>query len=228
MSRLISFSIWGTQDKYLKGALRRVEEAERCYPGWVCRFYYQVDGPKPVPAETVQALSDAGCQVCPKGYYRDPWFGLYWRFCPMYDDVEIERFVVRDTDSPITPRESDAVQQWIESGKPFHIMRDNTQHNIEILGGMWGSIPGLIPQFEKHLKDWMHTIDGHKENPMGRFHGTDQEFLAKWVWPVVKNNHLAHGIKYLGNEIPFRVTNPDGQKVGVPPGYVQPPEPAKK
>lgn len=211
--KIISFSIWGDNDKYLNGAKANIGLAKKHYPGWVVRFYHQADMPEAVLAP----LREDGVELVPKGFYKDPWFGLYWRFCPMYDSPQIERFVVRDTDSPLSARDADAVKQWIDSGKPFHIMRDNPAHNIEILGGMWGSVPGLIPNFERALKGWIATVGGDKSNPVGRYHGTDQEFLKACVWPAVKDNHIAHGIKYLGNEIPFRVTNPCNFKVGTYP-----------
>jgi hypothetical protein len=36
-------------------------------------------------------------------------------------------------------REVAAVQQWMMSDLPFHIMRDHPQHKTTILGGMWGA-----------------------------------------------------------------------------------------
>lgn len=213
LKRVISMSVWGNEARYIVGAIKNVALAAKHYPGWVVRFYYQAD----MPGQLVKSLEDTGAEIVPKCFFTDQWFGLYWRFCPMYDDPSIERFVVRDTDSPLSARDGDAVLEWIESGKPFHIMRDNTAHNIEILGGMWGSIAGLIPNFEKNLKAWMATVKGDHQNPRGRYHGTDQDFLKVFVWPHVKGNHLAHGIRYIGGERPFRVTNPGNYKVGTYP-----------
>lgn len=209
--KVISFSIWGSDSSYWEGAFKNIDLAHKLYPGWIVRFYH--DSTMPM-ADRQRFLRRLGVELIPKQYYRDPWFGLYWRFCPMYDDQTIERFVVRDTDARISPREVDAVNEWIESGKPFHIMRDNTAHNIPILGGMWGAIPGCIPKFADNIRRWMHNVKGDPKNTRGQFHGTDQDFLGQYAWPHIKNNHIAHGIKYLGNERPFRVENPDGYKVG--------------
>lgn len=210
MKNIISFSVWGDEKKYIDGALTNISLANKYYPDWIVRFYCQEN----MPSEYMSELQNRGCEIRPKQFYRDSWFGLYWRFCPMYDDSDINRFIVRDTDARISPREVDAVNEWIESEKPFHIMRDNQAHNVPILGGMWGSFPNIIPDFELKLKTWMQTIPGDDKNPRGRFHNTDQEFLWKYVWPVIKDNHIAHGIKYYGNEKPFRVNNSDNYKVG--------------
>lgn len=42
--------------------------------------------------------------------------GNMWRFCVVGDPL-VERYVIRDTDSPILQRELDAVAQWLESGR---------------------------------------------------------------------------------------------------------------
>ena len=39
MTRIISFSLWGTDPKYTIGAVRNAELAKTIYSGWVCRFY---------------------------------------------------------------------------------------------------------------------------------------------------------------------------------------------
>ena len=39
MKKIISFSIWGNEYRYLGGALQNVELASYYYPDWVCRFY---------------------------------------------------------------------------------------------------------------------------------------------------------------------------------------------
>ena len=34
--------------------------------------------------------------------------------------------------------EQEAVEEWLNSNKKFHIMRDHPDHGTEILGGTWG------------------------------------------------------------------------------------------
>lgn len=137
----------------------------------------------------------------------------------MFDDPSIERFLVRDTDSKFTSREVDMVHEWEESGKPFHIIRDNPSHNVPILGGTWGAIPGCIPQFRERMAWWLSNVKPDERNPRGLFHGTDQIFLAGVAWPFIEKNHLAHvqagcdSLKFTGNEI--EVPPPaDGHYVG--------------
>ena len=65
-------------------------------------------------------------------------FGMLWRFLPVLDP-SVDVMVSRDLDSRLTTREQAAVQEWINTGLAFHVMRDNPFHGTEILGGMWGA-----------------------------------------------------------------------------------------
>ena len=38
-----------------------------------------------------------------------------------------------------SPREQVAVMEWMSSSLPFHTMRDHPDHQVEIMGGMWGA-----------------------------------------------------------------------------------------
>jgi hypothetical protein len=146
--------------------------------------------------------------------------GLYWRFNPMFDDAEVERFIVRDLDSKFTEREKNMVDEWVESGKDFHLIRDNRSHNVSMMGGMWGARAGVVPDYERRLSIWFSKL-APTDNPRGLFFGTDQMFLHCFIWPVASKNHIAHvlagepGLKITGNEI--EVAAPaDGHFVGMP------------
>lgn len=205
---LISFSVWGNNPGYVRGAVENAKLQPIIYPGWKCRFYCD----SKVPADSVKELMDLGSEVVMKPDSVD-FSGLYWRFEPMFDDPTIDRFIVRDTDSRLNVREADAVQEWIESDLPFHIMRDNPAHNIEIMGGMWGSKAGIIPEFYQLYRQWMFDLKPDMQNPRGKFHGSDQAFLCQMIWPYIMACHIAHDERhsYTGHEKPFRVElNRDG------------------
>ena len=65
-------------------------------------------------------------------------FGMLWRFLPVLDPT-VDLMVSRDLDSRLTTREQTAVEDWLNTGLAFHVMRDNPHHGTEILGGMWGA-----------------------------------------------------------------------------------------
>lgn len=51
-------------------------------------------------------------------------------------DGLVDTAMSRDSDSPIIPREEDAVREWLASDRIFHIMRDHPMHCTSILGGI--------------------------------------------------------------------------------------------
>jgi len=202
--KVISFSLWGNNEGYCQGAIENAEISPAIYPGWICRFY--VD--PLVPRKVVTKLLDLGCEIVYREESVDN-LGLYWRFGPMFDDRMVERFIVRDTDSRLNVREAQAVREWEESGLLFHIIRDNNEHNIRILGGTWGAKAGIIPHFNQLMENWVESIlkSPDMKNPRGIYHGTDQVFLSTIIWPFIENCHLAHDnfFKFTGRERPLTV-----------------------
>ena len=220
MNKIISFSVWGKNPKYAEAAYQNLLLQPKFYPGWTCRFY--VD--ETVPEDLVPKLEDNGAEVIVMDK-SDGCYGLFWRFEPFKDD-SIERFIVRDTDSRLNPREADAVKEWGESGKEFHIMRDNIQHNAPICGGMWGATLKFIDKIKYDYDDLLNTyLEGltfqeiYKQR--GKFFNTDQPFLWKYIWPRVINSHIAHiadikELRITGNEKLFKVSLGNKHFVGEP------------
>ena len=84
---------------------------------------------------------------------------MLWRFLPVLDP-SVDLMVSRDLDSRLTTREQAAVQEWIDTGLAFHVMRDNPEHGTEILGGMWGARmdSGLRPQLSKSMSELLDNV----------------------------------------------------------------------
>lgn len=199
--RVVSFGLWGDSTLYLDGAVRNAREYPRAFPGWTCRFYIG-DGHQlahngyperiiKMNEDVVKSLQDAGAEVIRMGISTDV-LGMYWRFHAMWDDPTVEVMLSRDTDSLPSRREFDAVNYWLETGKAFHIVRDAEAHNVPVLGGTWGARPEGVPEFKQQMALWFTALRPHYEHPRSIFHGTDQEFLAKHIYPLVKHDHIAH------------------------------------
>ena len=107
------------------------------------------------------------------------WTGMFWRFLSADSDDVV---VSRDTDSRITQREVDAINEWLESDKDFHIMRDHPFHGTQILGGMWGCRNGIL----RGITEWINNYN------KGDFWQVDQNFLKEVVYPKVKYNAIVH------------------------------------
>lgn len=212
--KIISFSIWGKNPKYTISAFNNITLAKELYPDWICRFY--VD--ETVPIDIIEKLkNDAEVVMMP---ISDGHYGMFWRFLPL-DDMNVDRFIVRDTDSRLNLRERMAVDEWEKSEKCFHIMRDNVWHNVvPICGGMWGATSEFRPKYKNLLQNWL-SKNGDKFfiSPRGKYFYNDQLFLMDEIWPLIVNKHIAHESvisKYPGYKKDFSIKNDDNMFVGQP------------
>jgi GR25 family glycosyltransferase involved in LPS biosynthesis len=176
---VIAFSLWGNNPRYLRGAVRNLQEAPLVYPGWVCRFY--VD--ETVPIEFVNLAIELGAQVVQQPPNQSVRQRLSWRFL-VANDPTVRRFLVRDADSVISTREAQAVAEWLESDRWFHVMRDYWTHTDPILAGMWGGRSGLLPELAPLVANYK---SGKLETP-----NIDQWFLRDRVWPLIRGATLIH------------------------------------
>jgi hypothetical protein len=177
---IISFSLWGAHPRYLEGAFRNAWMVRDLYPGWTCRFYCDVT----VPQQARDALARLGSQLIvsskpPTRFYE----GLFWRFM-VWSDPQVDRFLIRDTDSLLSAREKAAVDEWLLSGRSFHVMRDFYGHTDLIHGGMWGGVAGRLPA----LPDLIATF--RPRASVAR--AIDQVFLRDIVWPLIKPEVVIH------------------------------------
>lgn len=185
MKKIISFSLWGDNPKYIQGAVENIKLQEQFYPGWLCRFYVHTS----VPAEYKRKLIELGAEIIVKeeeiGKKREE-NGMFWRF-EVLDDPEVERFIVRDTDSRLSLREANCVRDWINSKEPFHIIRDHYYHSTKIMGGMWGATKEFMDTF-----DYEKSLSTFQKMQYTNAFASDQEFLARIVYPLVKDRSCIH------------------------------------
>ena len=180
MKKVISFSLWGNNTSYTIGAIKNAEIAYYMYPDFECWFYIHKET---VPKEIIDALKLlSNTNIILKTGDLNTCKPMMWRF-EAIDEENVEVMMSRDTDTRILLREKLAVDDWLKSGKNFHIMRDHPHHNFEILGGMFGT--KKIPQIPS-WKEIMNTITqiGNKSY--------DQEFLKTYIYEQIKNNALIH------------------------------------
>jgi len=178
-AHIISFSLWGTQERYLEGARQNIQLAEHIYPGWTMRFY--VDDS--VPVEVLKFLAQHGGQIVKKARPKQFFEGLLWRFEPA-SDPKIKRFLVRDVDSVVNTQERAAVDDWIAEGTYFHVLRDYFTHTELILAGMWGGVGGIFPDIPEMLRNFKTNLAATRH--------MDQWFLRSMVWPTIKQSVTVH------------------------------------
>lgn len=175
--RLISFSLFGRGRHYREGAVENAELARQWYPGWRVRFYC---GPE-VPDVVLGRLERAGAELVRMGPAPGA-LAMSWRFLPA-GDRKWDAACFRDADSRLGPREAAAVDEWLESGLPFHCMHDHEHHRSwPVFGGMWGCRWGSLPRIAEWIARWPHWAERLD----------DMRLLRDVAWPVMAGRTLRH------------------------------------
>jgi hypothetical protein len=199
--RYISYSLWGDNELYNIGMVKNAEQVPEIYLGWQMIVYHD----NSVPTETLNILENLNVKLVNVDGHTH---GMFWRFFAS-DLVDCEYAIFRDGDSRLSTREKMAVDEWIESGKTIHVMRDHPAHQIPygnnglgILGGMWGIKGNTIP-----MKDSIENFS--KNKTMG--YGIDQTFL-KTIYNVFENDRCTHDDFF--EKKPFPIKRENGRFIG--------------
>lgn len=192
MKNIIGYSLWGTHPMYWKGALINIDLVNKYYPGFKSRFYINNDS-DPDLIKTIKGKNVEIELVNPTGEFG----GMFSRFAAA-EEKDVNIFMSRDCDSRISQREVSAVQEWLNSDKDFHIMRDHPWHSVAILGGMWACRNGILRDI-----NLMGSISKWKNHSIK---GCDQDFLGQIIYPLIKDKSMEHSefnLRYGGEIRPF-------------------------
>lgn len=185
--KLISFCLWGDNPKYTEGAIKNAQLAPEIYPGWKCRFYVG----QSVPSIVLMRLEmNENTEVVRMPEWGN-WKSMYWRFYPAAEE-DVEVMISRDTDCRLNVREKEAVDEWLKSDRGFHIMRDHPYHAFPVLGGMWGAKRNCLPNMKELIEGWAQK-DAY---------GTDYEFFANVVMPLIQEDIFVHDEFFNGRRNP--------------------------
>ncbi len=179
MKKVISFSIYGSDPKYTTGLLRNLELSDKIYPGWIVYVYYNSTVPDFMIKE-YERFNNA--ELINMENSTMP--GMFWRFTPHYG---VERFISRDVDSRLSMREKLAVDEWIESDKSFHILRDHPHHEHKVNGGMFGLKINEDFNISNEINKWLVNKKLDLFNKFG-----DLDFLGNVIFEKYKDDMLAH------------------------------------
>jgi len=182
MKKVISFSLWGEDARYVIGAVINADIAKEEWQDWTCRFYVAPT----VPSGIIEELESRDNVEVVHMDEDESWNGMFWRFYSASDE-SVDISIFRDADSRLHIRDKAAVDEWIASDKDVHIMRDNCQHGWTICGGLWGVKKGFLPNL-KHMIEDNELLKNEKFNK----HGVDQIFLQYSVYPLAKERAFVH------------------------------------
>ena len=196
LNKVISLSLWGSNPKYTIGAIKNAQLAQSIYPDWLCEFHVADD----VPFHIVEELKNQkNVKIIYHQNENNNWTSMFWRFHSGYNyDITI----FRDTDSRLNFREKSAVDEWLNSNKTFHIMRDHPYHKEKILGGMWG----FRNNGQLDLKQLLISF-----NPYDQY-GTDYDFLRNIIYPLIFEDKTVHDPFF--DKIDFPTARIDKEFVG--------------
>lgn len=195
-NKIIAFSLWGNCKNYNYGALENAILAKDIYPDWICYFYL---GKDVIPSVIKYLETLSNVKIINKSDEENKLSNMLWRFEPAFisDDIIISR----DCDSRLNIREKLAVDEWLNSDKDFHIMRDhNMCHGDRVLGGMWGARNGVLRQYKT-------IYDKHCLNKNNTYYYDMDLFNKNLYWKLLDNNKLyIHAsyfkYEYYTNEFP--------------------------
>lgn len=197
--KVVSFSLWGNQPKYIVGFVRNLALIEKWYPGWVPYVYIHADTLEanrylPLLVDNMGGKLIYMPSLEHVGSEQTPMNPLCWRFL-VADDPDVELFIVRDADSRIGEREAVAVHNWVNSGLICHTMRDHNAHGRPMHGGMigarWRNHNWEAPHLFTLYKGWYETKGKDYTQP-----DPDQQFLCDAIWPWIKVSAMQHDSVY--------------------------------
>lgn len=185
--RLIAYSLFGDQPIYCETMILNAEIAPSLYPGWILQVYHDAS----VPAHVLSRLAAAGVELIAvhtlSALSSMP--GTFWRFLAL-EDQNADVVLLRDADSILSERERVLVDLWLNSDRPFHIIRDWYGHTDLILAGLWGARQGLLGHIRTLITDYL------AQTPQLHPTHADQYFLARCVWPRIARFALHHSSIY--------------------------------
>ena len=180
MKQLITYSLYGSEERYTIGAIKNAILAMRHFKGYTLRFYTGASVPESIK-QTLRLFPHV--QLVDQEDPEDHRAKL-WRFQALTDQ-EYDVVLSRDADARLTHRERIAHEEFLASGLNFHIMKDHpTGHNYQISAGMFAARTKAIPD------------DLKETQAPGNYYTADQDWLAAHIWPLIKESTLIHDESY--------------------------------
>lgn len=178
---VLAYSLFGANPRYCETMRLNVQVAQKLFAQWTVRVYTDASVPQRVREQLVAA--GAELVMCDG----EAWQGIHplmWRFAVM-QDTQVDRWLIRDADSLLSTREQAAVQDWLASGRWFHMVRDYYTHTELLLAGLLGGCGGVFNGLDARMRSFV-AAHAHEMRVV------DQHFLRQEVWPTVRQSLLTH------------------------------------
>jgi len=188
---VISFSLWGTRERYLWRAVHSAQVIASWCTNWRARFHVpDPDCQDTVPNAVVNRLIEEGAEIQRAGMNLDR-SAAFWRYWPLGEE-DIPRVIVLDADKVAGDWLRQAIQFWTASGLPFFRMLDQdglcrsalaaakAGRDIHDLGfpadaGLIGAVAGTCGNVRQKIADFRQANRGLA------YRFDDQEFMKRLV-----------------------------------------------
>lgn len=187
MKNVISTCLYGGDNRYFKGAIYNAKLTKKYFPEWEFRVYHQSG----INLDCLNELNDLGANTIDVGYTNI--IGSLWRFL-VYDDKDVNYFICRDLDDRLNMYDAALVNDWLNSGYPFHIIRSHRGHTDEMLAGLWGGRANYISDF--NMKDEMSKFSYETNDKY-----EDQKFLRLIFYPKIRDVSIVYGYDYQNSPV---------------------------
>jgi hypothetical protein len=155
--------------------------AKKFFPDWIVRIYHD----KTVAESVLLWLAKFDNTELKQMEMNEYSKGMFWRLLPGFDD-DVDVFISRDADSWLSIRDRNMIDEWLQSDKDFHIIRDHCHHRSPIMGGTFGARNNIFKKL--NVKQLMEKY--LQENPTH----VDQIFLNRDVYKNILPFTFIHGI----------------------------------
>ena len=183
MKQVISYSLYGNQLRFLVGAIKNAELANRFFPGFTVRYYYGRTVPKWVLSTLILFKNVELIRV---DEVEDN-IARTWRFMACADG-NVDVVLCRDVDARLSLREAEAHQEFLDSDFGFHIIRDHpTGHGYLISAGMFAM---KNAKYGRLMYDLISSYEFRDE------YMADQNFMASQFYPHIAADCLIHDQYY--------------------------------
>ena len=183
MKQVISYSLYGNQMRFLVGAIKNAELAQRFFPGFTVRYYYG----RSVPRWVLSTLNIFPHVELIKVDEPEDNIARTWRFMAC-TDMGVDVVLSRDVDARLSLREAEAHQEFMDSQFGFHIIRDHpTGHGYLISAGMFA----MKTEKWGNLMHQLLTQHDFRDEYMA-----DQNFMTGMFYPHIAGDCLVHDEYY--------------------------------
>lgn len=179
MKIVFSFSLFGNNRKYSDPLFVNLDIIKSNFFNYEVNVYYD----NSVPSNIINELKNKGVNLLEmKALFNTSTEKMSWRYAPIFN-IENECCIIRDTDSLISNREIQLINEWINTTYNFHIIRDHPLHNMPIMGGLFAIKNPLFDKFKKQY-------DSKFSKYITLEYNGDQLFLAHEIYPFVLKESL--------------------------------------